>query len=70
MAVLKADLGVCQGYANCVIAAEDYFDLDDGGVVVLLQTSVPRDHIGRVEQAVRSCPVSALTIDTERSDHG
>ncbi len=65
MAVLRADLGVCQGYGNCVIAAEDYFDLDDGGVVVLLRTSVDTGDRGRVEQAVRSCPVSALAVDAE-----
>ncbi|MGH3971093.1 MAG: ferredoxin [Mycobacterium sp.] len=34
MATLKADRATCQGYANCVAAAEDYFDNDDDGVVV------------------------------------
>lgn len=63
MAVVRADLGVCQGYGNCVIAAEDHFDLDDGGVVVLLRASVDEGDRDRVEQAVRSCPVSALAID-------
>ena len=34
MPVVKADLGLCQGYANCIMAAGDYFDLDDDGVHV------------------------------------
>ena len=29
MATVKADLSLCQGYANCVVAAGDYFDIDD-----------------------------------------
>ncbi len=39
--VIKADRTACQGYANCVIAAEDYFDIDDRGLVVARKTVVP-----------------------------
>lgn len=63
MAVVKADLDACQGYANCVVGAEDYFDIDDEGVVVLLRTEVPESERGRVEEAARSCPVSALVVE-------
>jgi len=52
-----------QGYANCVLAAEDYFDIDDDGVVVVLKSEVPEADRGRVEEAVRSCPVSALLME-------
>lgn len=62
MATLKADRGMCQGYANCVAAAEDYFDIDDDGVVVLLKTDIAESDRTRVEEAVRSCPVSALRV--------
>lgn len=62
MAVVKANLGVCQGYANCVAAADDYFDIDDDGVVVVLKVDVPESDRARVEEAARSCPVSALEI--------
>ncbi|POY09688.1 ferredoxin, partial [Mycobacterium kansasii] len=51
MTTLKADRGACQGYANCVAAAEDYFDVDDDGVVVLLKTAVPDSERVRVELA-------------------
>jgi 3-phenylpropionate/trans-cinnamate dioxygenase ferredoxin reductase subunit len=63
MAKVKADLGTCQGYANCVAAAEDYFDIDDDGVVVLLKTDVADSDHARVEEAARSCPVSVLRLE-------
>lgn len=62
MATVIADLTLCQGYANCVVAADDYFDIDDDGLVVLLQTEVPDGERARVDAAARSCPVSALKV--------
>lgn len=58
-----ADFGACQGYANCVVGADDYFDLDDDGVVVVLRDDVPESEVKRVTDAVRSCPVSALRVE-------
>ncbi|MDZ4090277.1 MAG: ferredoxin [Arthrobacter sp.] len=63
MPVVKADLEACQGYANCVVGATDYFDLDDDGIVVLLKTEVPETDRARVVEAARSCPVSALIVE-------
>lgn len=65
MAVVKADREACQGYANCVVGAEDYFDIDDDGVVVLLRAEVSESDRGRVEEAARSCPVSALLLEDQ-----
>ncbi|WP_224404027.1 ferredoxin [Pseudonocardia sp. ICBG1034] len=65
MAVVKADLQACQGYANCVVGAEDVFDIDDNGIVVLLKTTIADADRNRVEEAARSCPVSALAIEDE-----
>lgn len=62
MIEIQADLGACQGYANCVVGADDYFDIDDDGKVVLLKIEVPDGDLKRVTEAARSCPVSALTI--------
>jgi 3-phenylpropionate/trans-cinnamate dioxygenase ferredoxin reductase subunit len=62
VAVITADLAACQGYANCVVGAESYFDIDDEGVVVLLRTVVPDEDRRRVEEAARSCPVGALKV--------
>jgi ferredoxin len=65
LAVVRADLSICQGYANCVVAAEDCFDMDDSGVVTVLRPSVPDEDRARVEQAARSCPVAALTLEED-----
>ncbi|CAJ1511202.1 ferredoxin [[Mycobacterium] burgundiense] len=63
MATVRSDPSACQGYGNCVAGAEDYFDIDDDGIVVLLKTDVPDSDLTRVEEAARSCPVSALWLD-------
>jgi ferredoxin len=60
--VVHADLGLCQGYANCVVSADDVFDIGDDGVVVLLRAEIPDADRARVESAARACPVSALTV--------
>lgn len=71
---VKADRNTCQGYGNCVMKAPKYFDLDDDGLVFLkrpgvdptelVQTAeIDADDLERVEDAVNSCPVSALTIE-------
>jgi ferredoxin len=63
--VLKADFGACQGYANCVDAAPDVYDIDDDGVVVLLTDQIPDEDRPRIQEAARSCPVSALLVEDE-----
>ena len=62
MAQVTADLNKCEGYANCVMGASDYFDIDDDGLVVLLKAELDDADRKSVEEAVRSCPVSALRI--------
>ena len=71
---VRVDRSTCQGYGNCVMKAPDYFDLDDDGLVFLLRPGAemngheqtgdvePYDFV-RVEEAVKSCPVDALSID-------
>jgi ferredoxin len=60
---LKADFGACQGYANCVDAAPQVYDIDDDGVVVLVREEITEEERPRIEEAARSCPVNALTIE-------
>jgi 3-phenylpropionate/trans-cinnamate dioxygenase ferredoxin reductase subunit len=62
MPKLTADLSLCQGYANCVVAAPDVYDIDDEGKVVLLKHAIDESDRARVEQAARSCPVNALVV--------
>jgi ferredoxin len=61
--VVRADQNMCQGYANCVLQADDVFDVDDDGTVVLLRTTIPEDDRTRVTHAALSCPVGALSVE-------
>jgi ferredoxin len=60
---VTADLEKCEGYANCVAAAPEIYDIDDDGKVVLLQVDVDEAKRDDVEEAVRTCPVSALDVE-------
>ena len=44
---------------------DDYFNIDDDGVVVVLRVEVSENDRGRVEEAARSCPVSALRVEDQ-----
>jgi ferredoxin len=59
---VQANLRICEGFANCLVAAPDLFDLDDDDKVVILETSMDDSERARVEEAIRSCPVAALSI--------
>ena len=63
MTRVTADLEACQGYANCVMAADRYFDLSDDGEVVVLRDEVPEEDLAQVEAAASSCPVNALGLE-------
>ena len=57
------DVERCQGFGNCVLEADDVFDLDDDGLVVLLQDDVAVDDVERVSVATKACPVNAVWLD-------
>jgi ferredoxin len=57
------DLATCQGYANCVVEADQIFDLDeDTEKAVVLVDLVPEDLAEDARRAAASCPVSAITL--------
>lgn len=56
----------CQAYGNCMITAPDVFDLgDDDAVVTILQEQPAEARRPDVQEAVRSCPVEALTLSED-----
>ncbi|WP_345472496.1 ferredoxin [Actinoallomurus oryzae] len=58
---ITVDPARCQGYANCVAAAPDAFDIDDvTGKAVLLRTE---GDPGEIREAARSCPVAAISVE-------
>lgn len=62
MAQIVADPHICQGYANCLVTAPDYFDLDDDGKVTILTEQPSDSDEAVVREAVASCPVRALKL--------
>lgn len=61
---VAVDLGLCQGYGNCVSAAPDFFDLDDSGQAVVLQAAAETDEeIALVRAAVPLCPMGAISLN-------
>lgn len=63
VAVIKADVDQCMGYGNCVLTADDYFEAD--GMVTIIQATVAEGDLARVEEAVASCPMGALSLSAE-----
>ncbi len=60
---VSLDATQCQAYGNCMVTAPDVFDLgDDDAVVTVLQENPPEERRADVQEAVRSCPVEALTL--------
>lgn len=62
---LKAEYDICQGFANCSMNAPELFDLDDDDVVVVLRAEVGDEEYAHADQAVRSCPVTALKLEKQ-----
>jgi ferredoxin len=52
----------CEGNAMCMGIAPDIFDVDDDGLLELLQDEPVEDRRADVERAVRSCPKAALSV--------
>ena len=58
------DLDLCQGYANCVMAAPEIFDIDDAkGTAILLQETPEEAARAAAEDAVRQCPADAISLE-------
>jgi ferredoxin len=62
MIQITVDRATCNGYGNCVRAAQDIFDVDDDGVVVLRADSVEDDRLDAVRQAAYDCPTGSISF--------
>ncbi len=59
---ISIDRAKCMASGNCVMAAPDIFAQDEEGLVNLLHDTPDAKSLPRVEDAVRACPVAAITI--------
>ena len=58
------DLDRCEGHGMCVLAAPEVFDLDDEGLLHY-DPAPPEELRAAVQDAVRSCPVAAISLDAD-----
>jgi len=58
------DLDVCEAHGDCVVEAPEVFDLgEEDDVVTVIDPEPGEDLRAKVERAVRSCPVTAITLE-------
>jgi ferredoxin len=62
MARVEVDYDICESNALCEAMAPDVFLLDDNDDLQVADPTVTDENRERVEQAVASCPKSALRI--------
>ena len=59
---IEVNRATCQGYGNCLLAAESVFDLDDDGLVVLKRPTPSDAELDDVRQAGYGCPTDSITV--------
>lgn len=57
------DYDLCQGHANCMGDAPEVFQVDDDGMLTVLQEQPDESLRKQVESAVRYCPAGAITVE-------
>ena len=60
---VRVDFDVCLSNAVCMSAAPEVFEVDDEGELRVLQENPPEELRAKVENAVRSCPVQAISLE-------
>ena len=59
---VEVDLDRCTGHGICESIAEDVFEVQDDGSVVIHEVEPPESDRERVSQAVTQCPAAALRL--------
>ena len=62
MRKIKVDFDLCESNAMCEALAPSHFEVDDDDYLQILQEDVAEDDLAHVEQAVASCPKSAISL--------
>lgn len=56
------DLAKCTGHGICESIADDVFEVQDDGTVVIHGAERPETDRARLQQAVTQCPAAALML--------
>jgi ferredoxin len=59
---VEVDLGKCTGHGICESIADDVFEVQDDGSVVIHDATRPDGDQNRMKQAVTQCPAAALRL--------
>jgi ferredoxin len=59
---ILVDRTKCTGLGICESIAPNHFEVDDNGDLVLLEENITDDERSTIEEAVDSCPTSALSL--------
>jgi ferredoxin len=65
MRKIKVDFDLCESNALCEALAPDHFEVDDDDYLQILDEQVTDERQALIEQAVASCPKSAISIVEE-----
>jgi len=52
----------CVGAGQCVLIADDLFDQDDDGLVVLIEEHPGEDRVDSARRAAALCPARAIQV--------
>lgn len=61
--LVVADTGACVGAGQCALVAEEVFEQDDDGIVVVLQPRPSSGDVAAARRAVSLCPARAIRIE-------
>ncbi|MCE0762486.1 ferredoxin [Pseudonocardia sp. RS010] len=58
------DYDLCEGHAECVVAAPEIFEMDEAGEKVVLLQEYPDESLrDKAIEAVKICPIAALQLE-------
>ncbi|MER7282424.1 ferredoxin [Dactylosporangium sp. NPDC000244] len=60
---VHVDLGLCQGFANCVMVAPEHIDLDENNKAVAVNDLFPDSDLSDLTEAAESCPAFAIRLE-------
>lgn len=59
---VEVDLDKCTGHGICESIADDLFEVQDDGTVLILEPERPESDRDRMQRAVTQCPAAALRL--------
>jgi len=59
---IAIDVDKCIAVGQCVLAAPNVFDVDDGGIVILLDPCPPESERPAVLNAITRCPADVISL--------